>query len=151
MTCFLIFAFRLSDERHGGEPFHSRAAQELEQEGFHLVITMMGEHDVIAILAHVGLVARRASRSFGAVAAAHMDLDIVERDAALTAEAPAKRRPVRGVWTQLVIDVERGEPEAQLARNCLQAVEQNDRIDATRKTDDQTVARLDDVLQLRGD
>jgi hypothetical protein len=118
------------DERHSGEPLDSRAAQELEKQRLDLVVAVVGKHDVIAVLAREDRIARRARRCLEAVASPHSDLYALEWNAARAAETPAECFPAPRVGTQLVIDVQRREPELQLARDALQAVQQNHGVDA---------------------
>ena len=51
-------AFRLPDERHGGEPAYPGAAHELQQERLDLVILVLGEDDEIRLLTAEYRVAR---------------------------------------------------------------------------------------------
>ena len=103
-TLATLFAFSLRpppsallpQERHRCEPFHSRAAQELEQQRLDLVVAVVRKHDVIAVLAREHRIARRARRCLDAVSPPHSDLHALEWDAARAAETPAERFPARG-------------------------------------------------------
>jgi hypothetical protein len=135
---------RIANERHCRESLHTRAAEELKQDCFCLIVGVVREHDQIGAHAPERRVACLTRRPLGAVAAR----DAYFRDAAanttFAAQLTAEASPLRRFRAELMVDVQSFERKSAARREPHKDVQQNDGIDSARKTYDEPIASLDD-------
>ena len=141
-------AIRLPNERHCREPPYAGAAQQLQQERFDLIVLVLGEDDVIGPLPCKRCVTGRARRGLDAPAAGNLDPGTCIRNVSRPALAPAKRFPQRGIRMQLVIDMQRAQPDPQPRGNAPQAIEQHDGINTAAQSHHKLIARRNDRSNL---
>lgn len=98
---------------HRRQAIGSRAAQCAQQEGFRLIVQVVGKHEKFPLAQRGGEggVPRRARRAFEAEpgSALHGDADDLQRHAQRRAFAFAMRRPGVGIGVQAVVDVNRAQ------------------------------------------
>jgi hypothetical protein len=132
---------------HRAQPFHAGSAQRAQQEGFGLVVLMMGEHQRLAVAQRVleRMHARLARACFGTVAA-QLDAHVHDRqrNAPDRADPLAVRGPGIGVLMQAMMHVHRAQSERPHIGRTGERVQEHARIEAAAEADQQ---RLADVLE----
>ncbi|MDD4881983.1 MAG: hypothetical protein PHX10_10450 [Gallionellaceae bacterium] len=119
-------AFVVALTGHGGQAVHPGAAQQAEQQGFGLVVEMVGQDDVIHRLVGIGPVAGGAGRRLQAGGLGH-DLDPADGqgNAEPAAGAAAVLGPGVGVDRETVMDVYGGQAVAEVLAQARQQVQQD--------------------------
>ena len=99
---------------HGRQATHARAAQQLQHDGFRLVILMMRHHHIVGLGRMQSLIAQVARRRFQALSAIarHLHTHNVQGNTVGSAYALAMLRPLIGMRTQAVVHMHSGKPDA---------------------------------------
>ena len=136
-----------SRERHPGKPLHARAAQQLQQNRFGLIVEVVREHDAIGACGAQGRVARFTRGAFETVTARDAHIDDPAGDAKRSRRAAAERGPRLRIRAEVVIHVDGAQFEPQRIAQRGEHMQQDGRIDAAAQTQHEPLTRAHEILQ----
>lgn len=140
------------NKRHGRRTLDTRAAQQLQQQGFGLVVGVMRECDEVARLPGECRMAQLACRRFDAVLAQRGNVHRfdMQRNGVLRAEPGTEIRPGIGVLADAVMDVQCGKPPRKTRCELVQQVQQHHGIDSAAQADQDGTVRGNQRRETRG-
>jgi hypothetical protein len=118
--------------RHGRQARDASTAQQLQQDGFRLVIAMLREDQDIGIQTRKGLISRLPRCGLQTKTAMRPDVDRFngERNTQVLAQTLAKNAPRGSVRTDAMIDVQGAERKTSRGGQLGEKIQEDDRIDA---------------------
>ena len=131
--------FDLAQDRHCRDTPDTRAAQQLQQQRFRLVVGMMRQCNEIALLPGESSMAQLARSGFDTVIGLQRgDVDAfdMQRDVEPNAKSGAEVRPSIGIGTDPVMDMQCGKLPLEAGSKGVQQVQQHDGIHAAAQTDE---------------
>jgi hypothetical protein len=117
---------RLAQDRHGARTSHPGAAQQLQQQRFRLVVSMVRQRHEIALLTRKSLMAQFAGRRLDAMRAQRRDVHMfdTQRDLKTGTQVNAKIRPSIRIRTDAVMDMKCGQLPFVLWGKVMQQMQQ---------------------------
>ena len=144
---------RALNKRHGARAAHTCAAQQLQQQGFGLVVGMVRQRYEIACLPGKCRMAQLARCRLDAVFAQRCNINVfdMQRNGVLRAKSGAEIRPRIGIGTDAMMNMQCGESPEKTRRKPAQQVQQHDGINPAAQADQDGTVRGKQRRDLRCD